>query len=424
MEIMSERADKPVAMGQPGGTVTPGLRRLLFFAIAVFIAHQVLYLGIYKPLTIFGVDYGKHWKAARAVLEGRSTYLEPELWMGFNYPQATAFTFIWLGWMSFETAQKVWKIFLLACIVACWAMAWRALKPAAPDSMTDSRLAPGDRLLRGAFRAHWWLATAFATAAFMPAVSAIYIGNIDPYNALLAVAMVALLAKERPRAAGVVWALLTLVKLLPGALLIPVLLWRRGRVLAAFLATMLVYLLILIAMNRLQFEWYFFREMLPKVPSYWRNISITPIRILFDATGHGDLWNNPYAFETAARIQLALFAAAYCAVLFNLKRRGLDWMRGLEVAIVLYPILTPLLEYHHFVFMLPALYLQARRWAEGRMGWGVAGGLLAGWVMLQIGFIIGFQFSNIGEHSQYFSTLAYFAIMAFTLTDAFSRKKN
>ncbi|MCE5228754.1 DUF2029 domain-containing protein [bacterium] len=409
---MSDRVDRTV---KDAAAVSPFFRWMLFLAVGSFIAHQVIFLGLYKPMKIPGVDYGKHWEAAVALLEGRSTYLGGDLWMGFNYPQATAFTFVWLGFFSRAVAEKIWKLFLFACLFSCWWMAWRTLRP---KTVSGDGLGTFDRDLRGAFRSRWWLTTAFITAAFMPAVSAIYIGNIDPYNALLAMGMVAALATGRQRLAGVIWALLTLVKLLPGVLMIPVLLWRKSRVLAAFIGTMAVYLILLLVTGRFHYEWFFFREMLPKVPGYWRWISITPIRAIIEMSGHGEAWNNPYVFEIAARGQLAMFAAAYIGILYWLRRRGLEWMRGLEVAIVLYPMLTPLLEYHHFVFMMPAIYLQTRRWAEGRMGWSIAGGLFAGWVMQQIGFIVGFQFSNI-PFSQYFSTLAYFVIIGFTLAEAF-----
>ncbi|MEN6625088.1 MAG: glycosyltransferase family 87 protein [Candidatus Sumerlaeia bacterium] len=428
---MSEPGNSPV-VGTAG--VSPRLKRLLYFAVALFLAHQVFYLSIYKPMTIFGVDYGKHWKAAVAVLEGRSVYTglplgdprkdvslyDSELWMGFNYPQWTAFTFVWLGFFTQAVAEKVWKLFLLACVAACWLLAWRALRPADID---ESLLGPEDRAVRAGVRSHWWLTTVVVTMAFMPAVSALYIGNIDPYNALLAVAMIAALAGGRPRLAGAIWAMLTLVKLLPVALVVPVFFWRRWKVLAGFAGVMVFYLLLLAVTGRLGQEWFLYHDMLPLVPYYWRGISFTPVRAVLDLTGYGELWHVQKYFEVIVRAQGIVFGAAYVAFLYWFRKRGADWMRGLEVAILLYVIVTPLLEYHHFVYVMPVIYLQLRRWAEGRMNWTAAGGLLFGWILLQIGFIVSFQLSNI-KHIHFVSTLAYFVIVGFTLYDALKHLPN
>jgi regulatory protein len=52
---------------------------------------------------------------------------------------------------------------------------------------------------------HWTTLTAFVTAAYLPATSAIYLGNIDPVNAILAVAMVGAVLAGAPLAAGALW---------------------------------------------------------------------------------------------------------------------------------------------------------------------------------------------------------------------------
>ena len=385
----------------------------------VFILFQAWHWGIWKPLTIHGVDYGKHWEAARALLEGESTYIGGDLWLGFNYPQATAFMFLWLGLFTFETAERIWKVFLLLSIVGCWLLGWRYY---APGAAVEEGLTPTARALRAAGRARWGWLTAFATAAFMPAISAIYIGNIDPWNAVLAVAMVAALLRGRERLGGVVWALLTLVKMLPVALIVPVLAWGRRRLTWGFLGVMAVYFVLLVVTGRLAYEWFFVHEMMPMVPRRWRWISITPVRGLLDLFGRADVWENPYGFMAATRVQLVLFAPLYVGLNIWLRRRRVSFLAGLEAAIVAYPLLTPLLEYHHFVWIMPALFLQMRRWAEGRLTPGITAGLLAGWVTLQLGFIFTFQLVYLGDWTHYVALAGYLVVLAFTLIDVSRRR--
>ncbi len=396
----------PSHLESPSPPPAPWLRRGLWLALALFFAHQVLYWGLVQPMLIHGVDYGKHWQAARAVLAGASPYIGEDLWVGFNYPQATAFMFLWLGFVSFEVGEKLWKLMLLGTLIGCWLLAWRCFRPRMA-AMTGAGLE-----LRRAAAARWWLVTAFAVAAYMPALSAIYIGNIDPVNALLAVAMVAALLAARPRLAGAAWALLMLVKMLPLALLAPLVMWRCWRVLAGALAVLGGYFVLLLATGRLGHEWYLVSEMIGDVPRWWRHISITPARALLELSGHGEIWRDPYGFTLAARVQLALLGTGYLGLILWLRLRGVDRLRALELAMIAYPILTPLLEYHHFVWMLPALLLQLRRWVEGEMNGAVAGVLLAGWLLLQASWTIAHQLGGANQLIQYLSLVAYLIVLA------------
>src|SRR5262245_35097321 len=108
---------------QATGRMTPPRDRwsrksiLVLLVLAALI--QIGQWGIWRPLRWPGVDYGKHWDAARAVLENRNNYFidgsrNDELWLGFNYPQATAFMFLWLGFVSRAHGEVVWKMFNLA----------------------------------------------------------------------------------------------------------------------------------------------------------------------------------------------------------------------------------------------------------------------------------------------------------------------
>lgn len=403
----------PKAAAQP----SPRVGRLLMACMIVFIVYTVLYVGLWKPMSIFGVDYDKHWQAARAILTGESNYIGGKLWIGFNYPQASAFTFIWLGWMSVEVAEKVWKLTLLGLLVACWAMGWRSFRPRpALPGATDSDTAG---LVRRAFHRHWGLIVAFAICAFEPATSCLYLGNIDPVNAFYGVAMVAALLSGKPRWAGGFWALLTLVKMLPLALLIPVLLWRRWRVLEGFLIAMAVYFVVLVVTGRLHHEWFFVQEIIPAIPPWWRYISITPIRLGLHLCGLDRLCDDPHTFGTIGRLNTLAMTGFYVGALALLRRRGLDWLRGLEIAILLFLLMTPLLEYHHFVWIMPALLLQMRRWAEGGMAPRVAGGLLVGYALLFASYHLDMIYARWGLWVHFTPLIGYGIILAAAFYESF-----
>ena len=407
----------PTAVGQRG-------TRWLRACMVLFIVYTILYVGLWKPMTMFGVDYDKHWQAARTILTGENNFIGGNLWIGFNYPQASAMTFAWLGLMSVEAGEKVWKLTLLGLLVFCWLMAWRVYRPGRMAAAIGENAAVNDPAAqaRQAFHDHWGLITAFALCAFEPATSCLYLGNIDPVSAFYAVAMVAALLLARPRWAGVIWALLTLVKMLPLALLIPVLFWRRWRVLQGFLIALAVYFVILVVTGRLGYEWFFVREIIPPIPPWWRYISITPIRFVLHLLGQDRLYDDPHTFLVISRLNVLTMAVLYTGLLAWLRRRGLAWMRGLEVAILLYLLMTPLLEYHHFVWIMPAMLLQIRRWAEGRMAPGIALALLAGYALLFGTYHFYMIYARLGLWVHFTPLIGYVIIIAAELIEIFRER--
>ena len=393
------------------------MTRWLAWLMALYVVYAIVYVGLWRPMTIFGVDYDIYWQAARAILEGAKPYIGGNLWLKFIYPQATAMVFAWLGLFSFETSEKIWKLTLLVMLGICWWLAWRFYRPAArPDADVPDAATP-DADGRAALTAAWSLVCAFAVSCYQPAMSSLNQGNIDPFNALLAVAMVAALLASKPRTAGALWAGLTLVKMMPLVLIVPILLWRRWRVLQGFLIVMAVYFVALVATGHLGHEWYFVREFIPVISRWWREISISPVRLGLYLSGFAHLYDNPLTFDLTIRVYVAIMVALYLAFLVALRRRGVDWMRALEAAILVYPLLSPLLEYHHFVWIFPALFLQLRRWAEGRMSSSRAAGLLAGWILLQVGYLLSFQFFKWGIYVQFTPLVGYALILLFFMLD-------
>jgi hypothetical protein len=395
----------------------------------LLILYTVADLGFWRPLTMRGIDYDKHWEAARALIEGRNPYLGPELWLRFNYPQAVAYAFCWLGLFSRATGEVVWKMTLLACLVGCWLIGWRYYRPPSEPKRMDgplplARAALQDLHFRQGAGRSWGLVSAFAVSTYFPVTSCLLLGNADPLNALLSVALGAALLAGAEAAAGVCLALLVLVKLMPLALLAPLIIWKRWRMLKAFGMALGLYGLLLLAGGRWGTEWFFFREVVPRIAAEWRFISISPIRLLAEVTGHGRAYADPRGFARIAFWGAGALSVAYLGLLAGLRRRGVAWPRGLEAAIVFFPILSPLLEVRHFAWILPLFLLQLRRWIEGDLPTPRAVSLLFGWILLDLSFHFGLVLTPISylRCVHYGALPGYGIILALTLADAWFAK--
>ncbi len=354
--------------------VSPGMARLLRAAMWAFIGYTLIHHGFVRPAGFLGDDYVKHWWAARALLEGRSPYVGEHLEFYFNYPQALAWLYVWLGWFPIATAEKLWEWSHLALLAGAWWIGWRGLRP--------REAGPGPA--RAALAAHWGLAVGFSLALFGPAVENIRIGNVDPLNAILAVALAAALLGGRERLAGGCWAGLVLVKLLPAVLLAPLVMWRRWRALAVGATLLGGYALVLAATGRLGWEWEFIARRAPELPYYWRGISISPGRGLILLAGLEEWHEDPLRYRQVTSAVGLVVGVVYVAGLGWMRRRGWPLRRALEPALIGVALFSPLLQAHHFVYALPALWLQMARWAEGRMSGGFAVALTLPWLAMGV----------------------------------------
>ncbi len=353
------------------------------YILTAFIKH-----GIYRPLFIHGVDYGKHWEAARAVLEGRNNYLGGELWLGFNYPQWSALITIWLGWFSYERAELVWKAFHFCALVGAWWIARGLLNPGIIHGSCQIKPVPQWRSVIGAgLQRNWGLVSALLLMFFSPiSASSLYIGQIEPLNALLIMAFVGALLIARFRLAGAYWAMLCLVKMMPVFLVVPLVLWRQWRVLQGWLAFMIGYLMILLITGRVGYEWFFVHDMMGKIPFAWREISISIPRLVMLAASPKGWHEDPWLYSRGVNIFLCVIVGLYLALMSFLSYHRTPLLRVLESALLLIPLISPLFEPHHMVWALPVLYLQVGRWIRGEMPSTTAALYVLGWGIVCLDF--------------------------------------
>jgi hypothetical protein len=187
---------------------------------------------------------------------------------------------------------------------------------------------------------------------------------------------------EDGRLAGVLWAMLVLCKLLPLSLLVVLLVWRRWRVFQSAAIVVVLYMLLLTLTGRLGEEWYLYRRVLPEIGFYWRYISMAAARALLVAAQAWHWHDNAALYRGFSIAILMLLAGMECLGLLWMRRRGIAFERALELALLMIPLLSPLLEYRHFILYLPVLMLHLRRWAQGEMRRGIAAAYLTGWMVL------------------------------------------
>lgn len=368
-----------------------------------FVALTVVQHAVIRPFTITGVDFPKHWLAPLAILEGRNNYVGDELWLYYNYPQWSAMVTFWLGWLSRESAEVVWKAMNLGFVGLAGWISWRYFRPGEPEAGTvggegRSLRAP----IRRGLRREWALATAVIFAGFGPAAKTVlFTGNIDPWNLLAMTAFIAALLRGRERLAGAYWAILCLVKMVPVLLIVPLILWRKWRVLEGWTLFMTGYLALLLATNRVGYEWFFVREVMPEIAFEWRWISISFPQLLLDYVFPA-AWNeDPARFHLVMNVTLGTFALGLFAGVGYMKSKRADFLRVLEFAILYLPLLSPLLEGHHYSWTLPALFLQIRRWTAGELHPFAASVYAAGWFLISLDYFYINLMHNLGEWPEY-----------------------
>jgi hypothetical protein len=177
-----------------------------------------LYLWFYLVLPLrhlgeTGGDFRGYHQAARALLEGRTPYLEG----AFSYPPLLAVLVLPLAPLPLGTARLLWFAASQVALLGAWWLTWRMLR-STPTALAASAIV-------------WGL------AGTVP--ENLVLGQVNPLLVLLLAAAGALVAK-RPAAAASAIGIAAALKVWPGALLVVLALRRQWRALAAGVATMAV----------------------------------------------------------------------------------------------------------------------------------------------------------------------------------------
>ncbi len=371
-------ADRPNGAGRKGRSTVFILCLLLWF----FVAYQIIYWWIYRPWGHIGSDFNKHWYASRALLDGLSIYHGNHLEMEFNHPHAMAYLFCWLGCFEFPLAGKLWECLQMVFISSCWVLAWKGLRPVYACS-------EGGRIVQE----NWALFCAVSVFGFSPLVTNVLVGNIDALNCFLILGMVASMVRNRHYLAGILWAATILSKVVPILLVVPFLVGRQWKLLLAGLASIVLYLIALLTNGKLGGEWHFFTEVLPEIGWYWRGVSTSSGRFILDMMGRTISTEEQAVYNgvnMTCSFAIGIFYVAM-AWIFWLRRANL--LRLLELSLLFLPLFSPLLHWHHFVWVLPAWFLQVNRCLVDEMSRRFQVLNLVGWLFLAFSFQINDLFS-------------------------------
>jgi hypothetical protein len=80
---------------------------------------------------------------------------------------------------------------------------------------------------------------------------------------------------------------------------------------------------------------------------------------------------------------------------------GADFLRVLEFGILFLPLLSPLLEGHHYAWTLPAFFLQLGRWFRGELRPLPAAVYAAGWFLISRDFFYIDMMHNLGDWPEF-----------------------
>ena len=372
-------------MGGRRETLLKALQILAWVLLTITFCKHVVYYPFFRE-GAWGVDYGKHYVAAREVLAGRSPFVG-ENYLGFNYPQFTAWLYLFLAAFSLEGAEKVWNLCNALFVVAAFftiVVYYRPKPRESADMRSRGALDPAAALW---VRDHWASVSALLYAVFAPWFMDFHCGNIEPLNLILIVALGAALIRRADGVAGVVLAMACLVKILPVFFLLPLAMARRWRVVSVCMAAMAVYASILFASELWRpgdgwwrWEVSLYANTLPHVAFEYRDLSRSPAAIAARSFS-SLLWNSQPAFDLATRAVSLVLLAAYVGVLIAARRfLRRSWRDGVAFTALAIVIVSPLIEYHHLIWSIPAYLFLVVDYVEGRVRHGffaLAGGLWA-----------------------------------------------
>ena len=358
------------------------LHQFLLLLVIVAAIYQVVDKWFITAFGMHGVDYSVLWAAGRNVIEGHGVYTERSFslgydhWEVFKYPQATALLFFWLGALPGQTGEIIWKSLMLAALFASIGVLG-AIRPRGANIDSDQLHSARIWVAR-----HWHLVVFFLIAACSPAAMALRLGQIGPLLLLVMSAVTALLWHRRDSAAGTVWTCAVLIKVSPVLLALPILLWRRMRVVTTALLVGTCYIAALAATGRLADEWHYFTQVLPQIPFLARYVSHSPFSAVIEPTIGASLselgYNRLQSFYGLAMI------VVYSTLLWAMRRRGADFARVLPFALVGLTAASPLVEHHHFVASYPALLVQLALWCEDRHSTRMLALAMIGWIPIML----------------------------------------
>ena len=344
---------------QPPASTNAAIRRLFLAACWLAFAFMFVKYALVLPFAKEGVDFAKHYNAAVHVLHGRLPCGND--YLSFSTPMFTVWIYLFLAAFSHAQAAWIWNICNTFYILAALGMLIRYCHPSPSLPPSPSP----DQAARRWLIKHWPSAVALMLAAFAPLFLQLPYGNIETLNLALIVLFISAMLRDADAVAGLALGVLCLVKLLPGLLLIPLALAGKKRAVAFCLAVLAVYGALLIATGGWRWDWILLTQVLQDLP-YKFSFASSSLVCIGSYLFAPSLMENKAHFDAASRIiALTVFAATILTLLASWRACRRNWRDSVALCSLSVPLLTPLLEYHHYIWTIPAYVFLFRDFAEG-----------------------------------------------------------
>ncbi|MGB9691385.1 MAG: glycosyltransferase family 87 protein [Candidatus Sumerlaeaceae bacterium] len=379
---------------------------LLFLCLTGLALAQLSYYFLIVPFGMHGVDFTVLWRAAHQFFHGEPVYLPPSLligrdhWEVFKYPQFLAMCTAWLALFPLEEAEIVWKLLMLGCIAAT---AWisGALVHQNDEAAELSCCVISRRVAITGILA--------SLSLFSPLAWSLELGQVGPLLVLALTLAFSSQKHEKHHAEGVWLVLASLVKIQPVLLFLTHVLWKRWRPPFVALGLTALYLVLLSVLGRLRDEMYYFAHIVTQIPHLAHIVSFSLFRALTEFL-HIKPESSPQAYRAALLAYEMLAGGGYLALLFTLKHCGCTFGSTWLVGLVALPLVSPVLEGHHYVILWPAWLAHYLLAQAGKISRVLTIALLLSWLPI-------FQASSFHRHTTlhalgYIPTLANLTLVA------------
>ncbi len=357
---------------------TPEGRRKLsrFLLVAawaplVFVTVKCLVFSVTTP----GIDFMIYHEGVQPFLHGQNPYLNQErLPAPMAYP---IFGFILcapFGFFPEKTAEILWDITQVAFFAAT---AWLLLVYSCPQSQKPEESFPEETGREPAPRVsdrdlvfYWPVIAPLFLVPFTPAYMDFHAGNIQPLNLFLVTLLGAALLRGRQALAGVALAALCGIKILPVALVPALLLSGKKRAVAACAVSLALYGVLLLVTGWWRWEFDLLTRLMPRFSLIaWERGFAISLPSLAGKTFWPSLLSSADAFRLAVRGVTLVLGVAYLGALWVGRRRYRpDWQEGVTLGLLTLVLMSPVIQYHHFVWAFPAWVWLFTGFLRGRTG--------------------------------------------------------
>ncbi len=341
------------------------------WAPIVFLTVKYLLYCIATP----GIDFMIYHEGVQPFLHGQNPYLNQErLPAPMAYPIFGFLLCAPFGLLPEKTAEILWDITQVALFAAT---AWVLLVYYRPRlRKTGESGAEGvasnstPRISDDDLSFYWPVLAPLFLAVFTPAYMDLHVGNIQPLNLFLVTLLGGALLHGRQTLAGGALAALCALKILPVVLIPALLLSGRRRTVAVAVVCFGLYGLLLLVTGWWRWEVELMTHLMPRFSLIaWERGFATSLPSLAGKFLWPSLLASADTFRLALRVVTLGLATAYLAAFWVGGRRyRADWQEGLTLGLLTLVLMSPVIQYHHFVWAFPVWVWLFTSFLRGRMG--------------------------------------------------------